>query len=246
MGSSRLPQKHLTEAAGKSLLYWLIKRFEYSFDKEIKSGGVQLVVASSEKPENKKFLSALEGTTCKLYQGSDNNIPLRHLQVAQHFKFSHVISIDGDDILCSTNAAMCIYKAMKKISSHNLFSISGLPLGMNLSGYSTAYLEESLNKYSEEKMETGWGRVFHNPDTWSLTLGNYDIMGDLRFTLDYQKDADFFCEVINQLKEEIVTISDEELIDFVLKNKLYEINASLKEEYWDNYNEEKKKETDEQ
>jgi len=67
-------------------------------------------------------------------------------------------------------------------------------------------------------------------------LGNHDIMGDLRFTLDYEEDATFFCEIINKLKEKIITISDTDLIDFVLKNKLYELNTSLKEKYWDNYN----------
>ena len=35
MGSSRLPKKHLIEANKKPLLYWLIKRFEFEFEKEI-------------------------------------------------------------------------------------------------------------------------------------------------------------------------------------------------------------------
>jgi spore coat polysaccharide biosynthesis protein SpsF (cytidylyltransferase family) len=135
---------------------------------------------------------------------------------------------------------------MIKDSTHNFFSVSGLPLGMNLSGYSVSYLEESLNAQSNKKLETGWGRIFKNPTTWQQSLGNYDIMGDLRFTLDYEEDARFFCEVINQLKEKIVSISDEELINFVKEKKLFEINSFLKKNYWDNYHSEKQKEIDEQ
>jgi len=246
MGSSRLPKKHLIEANKKPLLYWLIKRFEFEFEKEIAQQKVCLAVATSEKPGNEAFSIATEGTSCKVIQGSDNNIPLRHLQCAKNCNATHVISIDGDDILCSTKAARVVYEKMTSDSSYNYFSITGLPLGMNVGGYSVAYLEESLSKQNDKKLETGWGRIFSNPKTFTQTLGSYDIMGDLRFTLDYEEDAKFFCEVINQLKEKIVSISDEELIRFVEENKLFEINASLKKIYWENYNSEKQKEVDEQ
>ncbi|HXB41069.1 MAG TPA: hypothetical protein VNZ49_11040 [Bacteroidia bacterium] len=246
MGSSRLAQKHLKEANKKPLLYWLIKRYEYEFANEIKENKVCLVIAASEKPENKKFSVVTEGTSCKVIQGSDTNIPLRHLQCAKEVNATHIISIDGDDILCSKQAARVLYGQMMKDKVHNFFTAVGLPLGMNLSGYSTTYLKESLNAQSNKKLETGWGRIFRNPKTWSVTLGKYDIMGDLRFTLDYEEDAKFFCEVINHLKEKIISISDTELINFVQENKLFEINASLKDIYWENYNSEKQKELDEQ
>lgn len=246
MGSSRLPQKHLIEANHKPLLYWLIKRYEHEFKNEIQNKKVCLVIAASEKPENKNFSIATDGTSCKIFQGSDNNIPLRHLQCAKHFNLTHVISIDGDDILCSTLAARIVYKQMTKDVTHNMFSVSGLPLGMNLSGYSVSYLEKSLNEQSEKKLETGWGRIFRNPKTWQASLGKYDIMGDLRFTLDYEEDAKFFCEIINQLKEKIISIKDSDLISYVEQNHIYKINASLKKIYWDNYNSEKQKELDEQ
>ncbi len=244
MGSSRLPQKHLIEANGKPMLYWLIKRFEHVFNKEIKGNEVRLVIASSEKPENLKFNEAIEETTCQLFQGSDNNIPLRHLQCAKEFSFTHVISIDGDDILCSAYSAKLIYLQMITNSNHNFFSTAGLPLGMNISGYSTQYLDESMSKYANEKIETGWGRVFKDPVVWNKDVADYDVMGDLRFTLDYKEDADFFCAVINGLKDEVITISDTDLIDYVNKHKLHKLNSGLKDMYWDNYNTEKKKELD--
>jgi spore coat polysaccharide biosynthesis protein SpsF len=246
MGSNRLPQKHLIEANQRPLLYWLIKRFEHEFKKEIQNKKVCLAIATSEKPENKKFSISAENTICKIFQGSDDNIPLRLLQCAKHFNLTHIISIDGDDMLCSTHAARIVYEQMIKDSEHNYFSVFGLPLGMNLSGYSVSYLEESLNAQTDKKLETGWGRIFKNPAIWQKSLGNYDIMSDLRFTLDYQEDATFFCETINQLKEKIISISDEELIKFVKENQLYKINAFLKETYWNNYNSERQKELDEQ
>lgn len=242
MGSSRLPQKHLVQANQKPLLYWLIARFEHEFEKEIKEQKACLVIATSDKPDNKNFSVATENTTCNIFQGSDDNIPLRHLQCAKHFNLTHVISIDGDDILCSTHAARNVYDQMIKDNQHNYFSVTGLPLGMNLSGYAVSYLEDCLHAQNHKKLETGWGRIFQHPNIWQQSLGSYDIMGDLRFTLDYPEDATFFCEVVNKLKEKIVAIKDEELINFVTENQLYKINTFLKEKYWSNYCTEKQKE----
>lgn len=246
MGSNRLAQKHLIEANGKPLLYWLIKRFEHEFEKEINEKVVCLAIATSDKPENKGFSAATTGTSCKVIQGSDNNIPLRHLQCAKALSATSVISIDGDDILCSTHAARAVYEQMQNDNSYDMFAVSGLPLGMNLSGYTVAYLEKSLSAQSDKKLETGWGRIFKDPKTWTGSLGDYDIMGDLRFTLDYKEDADFFCKVIDELRDKVVSISDAELIKFVEQNKLYKINSSLKEQYWQNYNSEKEKELNEE
>lgn len=246
LGSSRLPEKHLILANQKPLLYWLIKRFEQEFTSEIKQHTVHLIIATSVKPGNQALSKAVIDTSCGVFAGSDDNIPLRHLQCAEKYNLSHIISIDGDDILCSTHAARMIYDQMKNDPIHNYFSITGLPLGMNLSGYLVSYLKECLGKQTGKKLETGWGRVFIAPRTWTFALANYNVMGDLRFTLDYKEDAVFFCEIINRLKEKIINLSDEELINFVNKNKLYEINSSLKEIYWNNYNLEKQKEINEQ
>lgn len=246
MGSSRLARKHLVNANGRPLLYWLIRRFEQAFQKEIAEGQLVMAVATSEKPGNEAFSEATASTLCRVLHGSDNNIPLRHLQCARSLQASHVLSVDGDDILCSTAAARTLFDQIRLEPGYDLYTTTGLPLGMNVSAYSVAYLEKSLRQRQQHKLETGWGRIFVRPRTWTTALGNYDIMGELRFTLDYQEDADFFCAVINELKEKIITISDEELISVVRQKQLYQINSFLKDEYWRNYNSEKEKETNEQ
>jgi spore coat polysaccharide biosynthesis protein SpsF (cytidylyltransferase family) len=246
VGSSRLAEKHLIPAKGKPLLYWLIKRFETEFSNEIAEKKACIAIATSERPENKKFSIVTEGTSCQVIPGSDENIPLRHLQCAKQLNATHVISIDGDDILCSFRAAKVLYGQMIKDTKHDLFTAVGLPLGMNLSGYTVKYLEKSLNEQSNKKLETGWGRILRDPQTWTLTLGKYDIMGDLRFTLDYKEDAEFFCKIIESLKEKVITITDANLVSFVEQNSLQRINAGLKEIYWKNYNAEKDKELNEE
>ena len=224
------------------MMYWLCSRMKNEFGSEIEAGAVKIIIATSEKSGNEVFLKPAEECVVEVFFGSDNNIPFRHLQCADQFNFDYIISVDGDDILCSFEAARSIYTAMLSDSSAELFTVKGLPLGMNVSGYSVTYLRSAMKDNSNKKMETGWGRIFIEPKTHEIVLGDYDIMGDLRFTLDYSEDADFFSKVINALGNQIITIRDEELIQFVLKNEFHKINANLKQQYWENYNSEKSRE----
>lgn len=241
-GSSRLQQKHLIPVLGKTMLHWLCARLTHEFSKEIASGEIKVVVATSEKDENKIFLEPARASGVDVFFGSDSNIPLRHLQCAERHNIDNIISVDGDDILCSFSAARSVFSAMMKDEGSDLFSTHGLPLGMNVSGYTTDYLRKSLSEHQYHKMETGWGRIFSQPKKHEIQLADYDIMGDLRFTLDYPKDAEFFTTVINSFGEKIITVSDSDLIDMVQQKKMYLINSHLKSEYWENFNREKEKE----
>jgi spore coat polysaccharide biosynthesis protein SpsF len=241
-GSSRLSKKHLIEVNGKSMLFWLCSRLGEEFKSEIESGLVKIIVATSERPGNEVFLEPASECGVAVFFGSDNNIPLRHLQCADNFGLDFIISVDGDDILCSFEAVRAVFSAMQSDSLSELFVVKGLPLGMNVSGYSTLYLRSALAKATSKKMETGWGRIFIEPKTHEIVLGTYDIMGDLRFTLDYPEDADFFSAVISGLGNEIITIRDQQLIEYVLRNQFQNINSGLKLQYWENYNSEKSRE----
>lgn len=242
LGSSRLPAKHLITAAGRTFMEWLYGRMLHEFAAEVSRKEVMIAITTSEKGGNERFLEIVKGQPVPVFFGSDNNIPQRHHDCAVTFGCSHIISVDGDDILCSAKAARAIYEAIRAGVEADIFRVEGLPLGMNLSAYSDAYLGKCLEQAHDAKYETGWGRIFRDPVVHTIQLAHYDIMGDLRFTLDYDDDARFFSEVINSLGEKTLAISDEELITWVQEHGFEKINAHLKEEYWNNYNAEKAKE----
>jgi spore coat polysaccharide biosynthesis protein SpsF (cytidylyltransferase family) len=241
VGSSRLPQKHFIEVNGKHFIEWLILRLSHVFINEIKSEKVKIVIATSVKPENKKFEKKIN-SLARVFYGDDENIPLRHLQCAKHFEFSNVISVDGDDILCSAKGAYEVYKTLNQDSKIDICRTMGLPLGMNILGYRVDYLDKCMKGKEKNKLETGWGRIFNNPREKKIKMGDYSIHSPLRFTLDYQDDATFFSTIINDLKEKIISISDEDLIKFVEQKRYFKINSHLSEQYWKNYNELKEQE----
>jgi spore coat polysaccharide biosynthesis protein SpsF (cytidylyltransferase family) len=243
LGSSRLPQKHLQMAGGKTFIEWLVLRYKLCFRKEITSGDVKLVIATSDEAENRKFLDVMKPHGVDVFFGNISNIPQRHLDCADHYKVDVILSIDGDDILCSTEGSKVVYDAFRFNPTKDIVACTGLPLGMNSSGYRVSYLRKSVAEVTDKKMETGWGRVFKDPKKLEIPVGGYDIYDRLRFTLDYPDDSIFFAKVIEFLGDKVFTISDEELIAVVKEQGFDKVNDHLFEIYWDNFNKLKAEET---
>ena len=118
----------------------------------------------------------------------------------------------------------------------------GLPLGMNVMGYSTAFLSESLKNYDSATLETGWGRIFDKNSIEFISLVGPEGGQNLRMTLDYQADASFFKTVISTIGSDILQIKDKDLIELILKNNWGRLNESMNDEYWTNFNAQKAQE----
>jgi len=241
LGSTRLHRKHLISVEGKTMIEWLVLRYKFIFERELSSGNVQLFLTTSTKEENREFTGLLGQYGVTVFFGEDSNIPKRYYDCAKEYLIDYFIVVDGDDILCSAYGSHQLYKCILENGNYDILRVQGLPIGLNSSAFKTSYVEDTLKKHPNENLEVGWSRIFNSPRTKNLKLGNYDIQGDLRFTLDYEDDATFFKLIISNYGEKIVKVSDVELIDTVLIQKFYEVNSHLSTEYWVNYKNEVKK-----
>jgi spore coat polysaccharide biosynthesis protein SpsF (cytidylyltransferase family) len=240
LGSTRLSQKHLIEVEGKSMIKWLVERFDFGFKKEILEQKIKIFITTSDKEENRLFETVFENSNVKIFYGSNSNIPLRHLQCAKAHNIDYILSVDGDDILCSIEASKIVLEEL--INNGNLVKTIGLPLGMNVMGYTTTFLESSLSANTQETLETGWGKIFDQQFTKELEIENNFNCDNIRMTLDYNEDAIFFSNVIKGISEGIISIADKELISKIINYKWYQINESLNDKYWENFNNQKKSE----
>jgi spore coat polysaccharide biosynthesis protein SpsF (cytidylyltransferase family) len=126
-----------------------------------------------------------------------------------------------------------VYQRLVRGASY--VTTTGLPFGMNSMGYSTRYLERSLNGHAEQVLETGWGWIFSGEaEVEALRCAGHDDMR-LRFTLDYPADFDFFAATLRALGGDVGRASDETIVATVLDNELYRHNESVAEEYWRNF-----------
>ena len=232
LGSTRLAKKHLLMVKGKPIIFYLIERIKTEFEKEINNGDVSIVITTSEENENREF----ENLRClgiDVFYGCKNNIPLRHYQAAIEHKIDAIVSVDGDDILCSPKAIREVYKAFSNGSKY--IKTFNLPFGMNCSGYTTQFLSLSLEGHFNDILETGWGRIFDEKELVNISIP-FEFQGDfLRLTLDYEEDFHFFKAIIEKCNEDIIAMSDEEIIKTVIENELFKINEIVTRQYWENF-----------
>jgi len=240
LGSTRLIEKHLIEVGGKSFINWLVDRFLFEFSEEIAQNKVKFFIATSTDAKNKRFENYFKDSQVGIFYGSEENIPLRHLQCAEANNIKNIVSIDGDDILCSTQAARLVMD--KLISGAKMAQTTGLPFGMNTFGYSIDFLKKSLNKKKYKTLETGWGKIFDKNQSINIEFKNDDNVSQIRMTLDYEDDAIFFKNVIENIGDQIVQISDKLLIESIIKNNWDRFNNGLDEIYWENFNKQRQNE----
>ena len=236
--STRLKEKHILKVNDKHLLEYQILRIKNEIDK-IKCTNPKIILNVSDISRDKYYNLLYE--ICKkhninLFFGNNNSIPLRIFECSEYYGLTHIISVDGDDILVSGEQIRNISENIYDTPALKYIYTKDLPLGMNIAAFSYQVLKSSLNN-SKEINETGWGYIFENVtkellDT-KLNIENYD---KLRLTLDYDDDFKLFKNI---LENNSCCISDKELINYINDNKLYEINESVIKEYWDNFNKNK-------
>jgi spore coat polysaccharide biosynthesis protein SpsF (cytidylyltransferase family) len=232
LGSTRLERKHLLPVAGRPILTVLLRRINRAFRQGIAEHIVTMLIATSDEPENRQFEQfSTEGAA--VFYGSSGNIPLRHLQAARAHGLEAIVSIDGDDILCSVAGMQAVWELLQKGASYA--RTAGLPFGMNSMGYTRNFLESSLAERTESLLETGWGRIFDESQAAEIRMP-FPIQDDnLRFTLDYEEDYRFFQEIFDSLGERIWDIDDEGLVRHVIERNIHQFNQRIARQYWDNF-----------
>jgi spore coat polysaccharide biosynthesis protein SpsF (cytidylyltransferase family) len=238
LGSTRLSEKHLIEVNEKPFIKWLVERFSTAFKENIDKNELKIFITTSVKVENRKFESIFDKGELEVFYGSDDNIPLRHLECAIENNIDHIISVDGDDILCSTEASKLVVE--KLLSGFPIVQTKGLPLGMNCTGYSKLLLENSLKGIESNKLETGWDKIFDVDKIEVIHLESDKKIEKIRMTLDYEADADFFKKIISNINVLIAT--DVLLIKSITDNNWNQINEHLNDIYWSNFNKQKQEE----
>lgn len=250
LASKRLNHKHLLEIKGVPILTYLLNRIRYEFQDELLSHKVRIIIVTHHGGGNEQFENF--GKNIDVYYGSETNIPLRHCQAAHHFHLDNIINVDGDDILCSFEGMRIIYERLngnnysktdciprlireELNAKHEYVKTINLPFGMNSFGYSTAFLTNTVESHLDEKLETGWLRIFDNSKLTVIEFPFDNVYKMLRFSLDYPGDFEFFNKLISTIEGDITQLSDIKIIDHVIKNGLFVLTIPLQTKYLDHF-----------
>jgi spore coat polysaccharide biosynthesis protein SpsF (cytidylyltransferase family) len=230
MGSTRLSDKHLKPLHGRPALSYLLERIQNTFKTPLLEGLAQVFIATGTAAAN-SGLGVFSNDTVPLFHGDDDNIPLRHLQLAKAHQLDAMVSIDGDDLFCSPEAMHAVYEGLKQ--GLPLVKTTGYPFGMNAWGYSCEALAQAVSTQDHGLLETGWGRAFDAiaAKVIELDCANAD---KVRATLDYPLDLDFFSSVTAHIPE-WQTLATPDFVSKIVAQDLHLINSSLHDVYWQNF-----------
>jgi len=230
MGSTRLHDKHLKPLLGRPALSYLLDRIENTFKTPMSEGLAQVYIATGSESSN-SALGIFSNDHVRLFHGDDDNIPLRHLQLAKAHQLDAMVSIDGYDLFCSPEAMLSVYEGL--MQGQALVKTTGYPFGMNAWGYSYAALEQAVSTQDHGLLETGWGRAFDAIEAKTIELGCPDA-AKVRATLDYPLDLDFFSAAMLVIPA-WQTLSTPEFVSKIVAQHLHLLNSSLHDVYWQNF-----------
>lgn len=227
--SSRLPRKHFQPIGDRPAIEVLLHRISRTLRDEIGSGDAVLYIATGHEAENNAFL-AFQGVA-NVFFGDNTNIPKRLLDLVDSEMIDAVVSVDGDDLMCSPTAMRLVYELL--IQGARRVTTKGLPFGMNANGYSADLLIRSRPAIDQDILETGWGRVFDEEPPVVIAFPEH-YRPELRMTLDYPEDLKFFQSLV-YLIPAWERMSDLALASAIVEKGINRINAHLQEGYWSNF-----------
>lgn len=209
--STRFPEKVIKVISNQTVTEHLIDRM-----KIVKSTDI-IVIATSDDPRDSVFRSFAEKKEIKIFFGNPEDKLARYLQVALQYDLDAVVIVDGDDILCFPEIVDLTVRNLKT-TSHEVVFWEGLPLGAACSGLKTSALFKVMQLKEESDTEV-WGGYF--------TDGNFSVLRsditdplfqhpEIRLTLDYKEDYDFFEKIFDRLYTSDKIFSSVELMNLLV------------------------------
>ena len=208
-GSTRLPNKSILKIKNKHTI-------EYVIDSVKKSKYADEVVLCTTKKTNDAMLCDIaEKNNIKFYCGSEHDKLKRWYSAAKKFNIDFFVTVDGDDLFYDSQLSdMCFEQ------SENGDVISGQGLYNDTYGYKTTTMKTILDLANNKVIEPHEvaGYLMDTKLKVSHLVNVPDILKkkNIRMTLDYPEDFDFFKTVIENINDNF-TLND--VMSYIDNNK---------------------------
>jgi spore coat polysaccharide biosynthesis protein SpsF (cytidylyltransferase family) len=218
--SSRLPDKCLMDVSpGKKAIEFLIER--------LLGHGYKLVLCTSVSPGDGRLEHIARNYGIDIFRGSEKDKLRRWIDCATNYGAEFFVTADGDDLFVGTDLIDLAFKQYKD-KYHKFIKCSAAPTGSFSWGMQTYGLAQIQIMHAQETDSTemcfAWFDDIHEleniPDEYKRK--------DLRITLDYTEDLEFFRAVIgsigNKPLKDIFNFLDD-------RSDIVSINISREEDY---------------
>lgn len=209
--STRLPMKLLLEVEGRPIFSHMIDRLKLTRRCD------QIIICTSTNPQDDPLeeIAAAEGVAC--FRGDEDDVVKRNSEAATAFDLDYILSITADCPFTDPVYADRIVSEFEETGA-DFIRATALPHGAYSYGLKPSALRKILEIKDEIDTEV-WGRYLTDVDVFKvqdLEITNpRHRQPELRMTLDYPEDLEFFRAVFAQLHKPGSVFSLDEILDFL-------------------------------
>jgi spore coat polysaccharide biosynthesis protein SpsF len=205
LGSTRLPRKMLLEVLDRPILEFQIERLKTARRPE------EFVLCTTQLAEDDALVDLARRNGLVAFRGSEEDVVERMIQAAKQYKLDFIVSIGGDDIFSDPQYTDKIIDCFDRTAADFIYC-HGLPVGATPFGVKTQALEQ-LQAIKAGGTD-GWERYFKETGLFHVEVipisDPRHCRPELRMTLDYLEDYQFFKAVIETLypKKRLFSLGD--------------------------------------
>jgi spore coat polysaccharide biosynthesis protein SpsF (cytidylyltransferase family) len=209
--ATRLPGKVMREIVGRRAIEHLIDRIKTAKRPDL------VVMTTSVNPGDGGLQAVAEANGIRCFRGSEDDKLLRYLDAAYAHGVEFCCVVDGDDLF---NDPQVIDRIMASYEEEpaDYIIVDDLPVGVTSFGVRIDALREVVRLKDESDTEV-WGGYFTQTGLFKTRLldPNDEALRrpDLRMTLDYQEDLDFFTAIFEALYKPGEVFSLREIIELL-------------------------------
>lgn len=226
--ASRLPGKVIKQIFDKNVTEHLVSRLKMSKLAD------EIIIATSIDSRDDVFENIAVNFDVEVFRGSEDDKLLRYYDAAQAFNLDGVIVVDGDDLLCFPEFIDQTIEALKQDTLCDVIFTKDLPLGAAAAGIKTHALKKVIELKDEDDTEV-WGGYFTTTDHFKVKyLQAQGIFNNpnIRMTLDYDEDFNFFKTIFEKLYPKNQQFSSLEVMTLLKENpEISQINKEAQIKY---------------
>ncbi len=219
--STRLPEKLLREVEGKPILSHMLDRLKRArrLDK--------IIICTSTNPQDDRLIDLARTEGVDYYRGDEEDVLHRLHDAVNHFGLDYILNITADCPFVDPEYADRIVEAFED-NNADLIQAFDLPHGAYSYGIKPSALAKVIEIKNDVYTEV-WGRYFTDTDLFEV----YDLpienplhrQPQLRMTLDYPEDLEFFKAVFATLYKPGEVFSLDEILLYLQQHpEVIEIN----------------------
>jgi spore coat polysaccharide biosynthesis protein SpsF len=227
MKSSRLPGKALLEIKGKPAIGHLI-----DYLKQAKAPDL-IVLCTSTHPDDAVLAGVARDSGIECFRGSEDDKLDRYLNAAKKYGVDFIIVTHGDSVIYDPQIIDAVNR-LYRLTDADYITCTGLPLGTSPQGIKFEALERVCQIKDETDTEV-WEGYFTNAGLFKVEYLEVEEElrhPEIRMTLDYAEDYEFFKEIFSRLYSPGKVFSLRDVISLLGDNpQLMDINRNAQAAY---------------